>query len=103
MPFNQPVKSPNLEKLFLYLQKSQWHNISANFAGFVRKEFETNLEKLEEDDSTYRNIKLMVEYAEMGRFSEAKNLIDPAHKEYSEMLNTLTEMQLLKVIQCQNA
>lgn len=99
MPFHQPVKSPNLEKLFLYLQKSQWHNVSASFAGFVKKEFETNLDKLEEDDATYRNMKLMVEYSEIGKFSEAKNLVDPAYKEYTEMLNRLTELQLLKAVQ----
>ena len=97
MPFHQPATSPNLEKLFLYLQKSQWHNVSANFSGFVKKEFESNLDRLDVDAGVFRNMKMMVEFAEIGHFSEAKDLIDPAHKEFSEMVNKMTELQLLKV------
>ncbi|XP_045204350.2 uncharacterized protein LOC123557131 isoform X2 [Mercenaria mercenaria] len=96
MPYQIPVTSPNIEKLFHYLQKSQWHNVSANFSGFVRKEFETHLDKLEEEEELYRNLKLMIEYSEMGRFSEAKNLTDTAHKEFQLLLNKLTELNQIK-------
>ncbi|KAH3833564.1 hypothetical protein DPMN_106875 [Dreissena polymorpha] len=96
MPLHTPVKSPNIDKLFHYLQKSQWHNVSANFSGFVRKEYESNLEKLEDDETAFRNLKLMIEYAEMGRFSEAKNLIDASFKEYTSMLQRMEEIQMMK-------
>ncbi|WAQ97965.1 hypothetical protein MAR_022338 [Mya arenaria] len=96
MPLHPPVKSPNIEKLFNYLQKSQWHNVSASFSGFVRKEFEEDLTKLEEDEGMYRDLKLMIEYAEMGRFSEARNLMDPAFKEYQAILHNLDELHLTK-------
>lgn len=98
MSYHQVATSPIIEKLFQYLQKSQWHKVSTYFSEFVRKEFEENLRKLEDDEVMYKNLKLMVDYSEMGRYSEAKSLLDPAYKDYQEMLNKLTEMKLLKVV-----
>jgi hypothetical protein len=97
MPYIPPVTSPNIEKLMTYLNKSQWHNVSAHFASYVRKEYESFMEKLDDDEEVFRNLRLMIEYSEMGRFSEAKNLIDVAYKEHQHMIARLTELNHNKV------
>ena len=94
MPYIPPVTSPNIEKLLGYLNKSQWHNVSSHFSSYVRKEYDSLMDRLHDDEAIYRNLTLMIEYSEMGRFSEAKHLVDEANKEHQDLINRLTELAL---------
>lgn len=97
MSYARPVTCPNLEKLFNYLNKSLWHNVSTNFTSCVRREYNANMEKLE-DRGRYPNLSYMIQYSDMGKFSEAKQHVDSATKEYEDMLSKLQQLKLEKEV-----
>ena len=78
---------PNTEKLFMYVQRGQWHNVTPSSTGFVKKEFQKQLQDLQMDEKDCKELKLMIEYAEMGKYTEAKNIMNEAHKQYQDMVS----------------
>jgi len=52
------------------------------------------LAKLGEDERHFRELRLMIEFSEMGRFSEARNLLEAAGREFDALLKELEELRL---------
>lgn len=82
---------PNTEKLFMYVQKGSWHNVTPSSTGFVKKEYFQHLAELEADEREYKSLRLMIEHAEMGRYTEAKNLFNDAHTQFQNMVSLVME------------
>ena len=91
-------KAPNIERLLNYIRKSSWRHVSPNFTGFVKKEFEALLEKLDEDDIAYPNLTKLVREAELGRFTNTKDLCEPSLSELQEIERKLKYQEHEKVL-----
>ena len=87
---------PNTEKLFLYVQRSQWHNVTPSSTNFVKKEFNQNLYEIQGQEKDYKELRFMIEHAEMGRYTEAKNLMNEAYKQFQHMVSLIMEKRQVR-------
>ena len=87
---------PNTEKLFMYVQRGFWHNITPSSTGFVKKEYFQYLTELQADEEDYKQLRLMIEHAEMGRYTEAKNLMNDAYTQFQNMVSLVMEKRQVR-------
>ena len=84
---------PNTEKLFLYVKHGHWHNVSASSTRFVKNEYQRCVNDLQVDEKDYENLKLMIDYAEMGKYTEARRIMDSARTQYDKLCGLITGMR----------
>ena len=80
----------------MYIQKSSWHNVTPSSTGYSKKEYLQHLAELHADEEDYKKLRLFIEHAEVGRYTECKNLLNEAHNQFQKMLSLIIEKRTVR-------
>ena len=80
----------------MYIQKNSWHNVTPSSTGYSKKEYLQHLTELQADEDDYKKLRLLIEHAEVGRYTECKNLLNDAHAQFQKMQSLVIEKRQVR-------